>query len=258
MYKRIIAAFIIAIFVGEVSAQSIYNTAFHHFTTDPMANIYGWQGSQLNKYSSEGKFLQTFGIPSYGNIANVDADNAVKTLVFYQEAGKLVLLNNKLAPIGNELDLFEHDLTSITLAALFGNNQIVLFDEPNQDLYITDLNLNVVNKTHCSFPEEIAPFSLQSESDHCIMLVDSLKGIFFFDRFGTFERRLPITGILSAQLYGDNLIYLKDNTLYQYNRKKLEQTHTSPSFVTNSKEIRIARTWRFILDQDGTLHTIQQ
>ncbi len=168
------------------------------------------------------------------------------------------MLNNKLAPIGNELDLFEHDMTSITLAALFGNNRIVLFDEPNQDLYITDLNLNVVTKTHCSFPEEIAPFSLQSESDHCIMLVDSLKGIFFFDRFGTFERRLPITGILSAQLYGDNLIYLKDNTLYQYNRKKLEQTHTSPSFIPNSKEIRMAGTRRFILDKDGILHTIQE
>lgn len=261
MNKCVVITLLIAISIGFGQAQSLSDATHSHFTTDIQNNIYTWSGSSLTKYTTQntpaGEILWVFDKPVYGNISSVDA-NVIKTLVFYQESGKILLLNNTLSPIGNELDLFAHDFTSVTLVALFGNNRIVLFDEINQDLYITDLNLSVISKTHCNFPEEIAPFILQSESDRCIMLVDSLKGVFFFDRFGTFERRLPITGILSAQLYGDNLIYLKDNTLYQYNRKKLEQTHTSPSFVPNSKEIRMAGTCRFILDKDGFLHTFQE
>ena len=94
-------------------------------------------------------------------------------------------------------------------------------------------------------------------SYQCIMLIDSMKGIFFFDRFGTFEQRLPITGILSAQLSGENIIYLKDNSIYFYNRKKLEQSQSYPSFISNSKELRLTGSWLFILDKDGILHTIQ-
>ena len=185
MNKCVVVTLLIAISIGLGQAQSLSDVTHSHFTTDIQNNIYTWSGSSLTKYTTQntpaGEILWVFDKPVYGNISSVDA-NVIKTLVFYQESGKIVLLDNTLSPIGNELDLFEHDLTSVTLAALFGNNRIVLFDETNQDLYITDLNLNVVSKTHCNFPEEIAPFSLQSESDHCIMLVDSLKGVFFFDR----------------------------------------------------------------------------
>lgn len=256
MNKCVVINLLIALSIGLGQAQPLFNTSPEHFTTDIQANIYTWTGSRLSKQTPAGEILRVFDKPVYGNIASVDA-NVIKTLVFYQESGKIVLLDNTLSPIGNELDLFEHDLTSVTLAALFGNNRIVLFDETNQDLYITDLNLNVVSKTHCTFPEEIAPFSLQSEPDHCIMLIDSMKGIFFFDRFGTFEQRLPITGILSAQLSGENIIYLKDNSIYFYNRKKLEQSQSYPSFISNSKELRLTGSWLFILDKDGILHTIQ-
>lgn len=261
MNKCVVINLLIALSIGLGQAQPLFNTSPEHFTTDNQNNIYTWRGARLTKYSTQntpaGEVLWVFDKPLYGNISSVDA-NVIKTLVFYQESGKIVLLDNTLSPIGNELDLFEHDLNSVTLAALFGNNRIVLFDETNQDLYITDLNLNVVSKTHCTFPEEIAPFSLQSEPDHCIMLIDSMKGIFFFDRFGTFEQRLPITGILSAQLSGENIIYLKDNSIYFYNRKKLEQSPAHPTFRTNSKEIRIARGDLYILDKDGVMHHIQE
>ena len=260
MNKSVAITLLIAISIGLGQAQSLSDATHSHFTTDIQNNIYTWSGSSLTKYTTQntpaGEVLWVFDKPVYGNISSVDA-NVIKTLVFYQESGKIVLLNNTLSPIGNELDLFAHDLTSITLAALFGNNRIVLFDETNQDLYITDLNLSVISKTHCSFPEEIAPFSLQSESDHCIMLVDSLKGAFFFDRFGTFDKTFPIPGITSAQLYGEILIYLKDNLIYFYNRKKLEQSPAHPTF-TNSKEIRKARGDLYILDKDGVLHHIQE
>lgn len=261
MNKCVVITLLITISIGLGQAQSLFDATHDHFTTDIQNNIYTWSGTRLTKYSTQntpaGEVLRVFDKPIYGNISSVDA-NVIKTLVFYQESGKIVLLNNTLSPIGNELDLFEHDLNSVTLAALFGNNRIILFDETNQDLYITDLNLTIVSKTHCTFSEEIAPFSLQSESDHCIMLVDSLKGVFFFDRFGTFDKTFPIPGIADAQVYGDNLIYLKDNSIYLYNRKKLEQSPAFPSFIPNSKEIRKTGPCLYILDKNGVMHTIQE
>lgn len=257
MIQRTAFFILIALHVIIGQSQTLFNATYDHFTSDIQANLYPWSGSSLTKCSPAGEVLRVFDKPAFGNISYVDA-GVVKTLVFYRESGKIVLLDNTLSPIGNVLDLFKHDFSSITLAALSGNNRIILFDETNQDLYISDLNLTFVSKTHCNFPEEIAPFSLQCEPDHCIMLVDPQKGFFFFDQFGTFERQIPISGIQSAQLSGDNLIYLKDNTLYQYNRKRLELTQAIPSWVPNSKEIRKAGSWLFILDKDGILHSIQE
>lgn len=256
MNKCVVVTLLIAISIGLGQAQSLSDATHSHFTTDIQNNIYTWDGSNLTKQTPAGEILWVFDKPVYGNISSVDA-NVIKTLVFYQESGKIVLLNNTLSPIGNELDLFAHDLTSITLASLFGNNRIVLFDESNQDLYITDLNLTVVSKTHCAFPEEIAPFSLQCESDHCIMLVDSVHGIFFFDRFGTFDKSFPIPGITNAQLYGENLIYLKDNNIYRYNRKNLELQTLAESPIQDAKEINLTGNGLYVLDKNGIIHLIK-
>lgn len=261
MNKCVAISLLIVLSVGLGQAQSLFDATHDHFTSDIQGNIYTWSGSSLTKYSTQntpaGELLRVFDKPLYGNISSVDA-NVIKTLVFYQEPGKIVFLDNTLSPIGNELDLFEHNFTSITLAALFGNNHIVLFDEPNQDLYITDLNLNTVTKTHCTFPENIEPFSLQTIEDQCIMLIDSTYGAFFFDRFGTYDKTFPIQGITSAQLHGNSILYLKDNTGYSYNRKKLEQSLAQPPFIPNSKEIRIVNANLYILDKDGKMHQIQE
>ena len=158
-----------------------------------------------------------YGDPSWGIISKVDANIASKILVFYQESGNIVLLDNELSPIAGVLNLFDKSLTTVSLAAMGNPNKIMLYDDANQDLIITDLSLNVLSQSHISFPGEFHPTDMQVVTEHRIALLDTLHGICLFDFFGTFEREIPIPNITAMQLMKDQIIYLKDNKLYRYN-----------------------------------------
>ena len=168
-------------------------------------------------FSADDSKRLNYSNPTWGNITCVDAGIASKILVFYRENGTIVLLNNELAIIGTPLSLFERSLMTISLAAMGNPNKIVLYDEANQDLLITDLSLNTLSQTHITFPGEFHPTDMQVVPEHRIALLDTLHGICLFDFFGTFEREIPIPGIKAMQLMKDQIIYLKDNKLYRYN-----------------------------------------
>ena len=250
MRNRIIASFLLAFVIGTALAQPLFETPCRNLTTDNLGNVYAWHDANLIKYSPQGEYLLEFRKPDFGNLSSVCADNSIKIMLFYQESGKIVFLDDKLSPVGNILDLFEHNLSSITNATLLGNNQIVLFDESNQDLMIADLNLNVISKTHCDNELNIHPSSLQCIPDHAIMLVDSTQGLFLFDNFGTYERLFPVQNIISAQQVDDKLCYLKDNTIHIYNRTNHE-LHTLPYLPKHVEVFRWANRFLYLLDNEG-------
>ena len=105
---------------------------------------------------------------------------------------------------------------TVTLAAMGNPNTIVLYDEANQELILTDLSLNISSRSHITFPGEFHPTDMQVVPEHLIALLDEHHGICLFDFFGTFVREIPISGITAMQLLKDQIIYLKDKTLYQY------------------------------------------
>ena len=190
--------------------------AYESLTTDIQGNIYLTSGSNLDFFTPDGKRHLNYSDPTWGNITKVDAGIASKILVFYRESGTITLLDNELAPIGSPLNLLEKSLATVSLAAMGNPNKIVLYDEANQDLIITDLSLNILSQSHITFPGEFHPTDMQVVPEHRIALLDTLHGICLFDFFGTFEREIPIPGIQAMQLMKDRIIYLKDNTLYKY------------------------------------------
>ena len=198
--------------------------------------------------------------PTHGDITNVDAGIASKILVFYRESGTITLLNNELAPIGKPLNLLEKSLTTVNLAAMGNPNRIVLYDEANQDLLITDLSLNVLSRTHITFPGEFHPTDMQVVPEHRIALLDTLHGICLFDFFGTFEREIPIPGIKAMQLMKDQLIYLKDNKLYRYN---LPTTSSPKSIETidiqlpNIKQFHFLQNTLYYIDADNIAYIMR-
>ena len=187
-----------------------------NITTDIQGNVFLTHGSNLNMLLTDGTKPLNYSEPTYGNIAQVDAGIASKSLVFYRESGTIILLNNELSPIGNPLSLFNKSLMTVSLAAMGNPNKIVLYDEANQDLIITDLNLNMLTRSHITFPGEFHPSDMQVVPEHRIALLDTIHGVCLFDFFGTFEKEIPIPGVKAMQLMKDQIIYLKENKLYRY------------------------------------------
>ena len=218
--KRIISIIIITfpVALGCAYAQErlFFDIPCENITTDIQGNVFLTHGSNLNMLPADGAKPLNYSEPTYGNIAQVDAGIASKILVFYRETGIITLLNNELAPINNPMSLFDKSQMTVSLAAMGNPNKIVLYDEANQNLIITDLSLNTLSQTHISFPGEFHPTDMQVLPEHRIALLDTLHGICLFDFFGTFEKEIPIPGVKAMQLMKDQIIYLKDNKLYQH------------------------------------------
>ena len=216
--RKTLLLFLFSVALGCINAQErlFFDHPCEGITTDLQGNVFVTHGATLDMFSANDAKRLNYSEPTHGDITNVDAGIASKILVFYRESGTITLLNNELAPIGKPLNLLERSLTTVNLAAMGNSNTIVLYDEANQELILTDLNLNVSSRTHVAFPGEFRPTDMQVLPEHRIALLDNQHGICLFDFYGTFEREIPIPGITAMQLMKDQIIFLKDKTLYQY------------------------------------------
>lgn len=212
----IIITFTVALSCANAQERLFSDMPCENITTDIQGNVFFTHGSNLNMLPANGTKPLNYSAPTYGNIVQVDAGIASKILVFYRESGTITLLNNELSPIGNPLNLYDKSLMTISLASMGNPNKIVLYDEANQDLLITDLSLNLLNRTHITFPDEFHPTDMQVLPEHRIALLDTANGICLFDFFGTFEKEIPIPDVKAMQLMKDKIIYLKGNKLYSY------------------------------------------
>lgn len=219
-------------------------------TTDLQGNVFVTRGTNLELLSADGKRQRNYSEPTHGNITSVDAGIASKILVFYRESGTILLLNNELSPICAPINLFDRSLMTISLVAMGNPSKIVLYDEANQNLIITDFSLNTISQSHITFPGEFHPTDMQVVPEHRIALLDTLHGICLFDFFGTFEREIPIPGIKAMQLMKDQIIYLKDKAVYQY----ILPSETSPMSISSLEitiPVKAFHLWRnelYIID----------
>ena len=253
--RKIILIALTIVALGFSYAQerpSFIQSPCDNFTVDLHENLYLWKDAVLEKRSTDGKVLAQYSNPALGTIRSVDASIPSKILVFHQESGTLVLLDNTLSPAGNALSLFDHGLYSITLAAFAGTNRIALFDDAAQQLLLTDLDLNIVNSTPVDAGPDFHPTLIESSLDKNVLMADSLLGILFFDKFGSFERKLPLTDVQSMQMQGNNLYYLKDDNLYNYDLLALDIILVSNG-LSDIRAFRRTNSNLYLLDKEGIL-----
>lgn len=217
--RKALIIIIFSVALGHINAQErlfFADKTYESITTDIQGNLYLSVGSQLDFFSPDGNRRLNYSDQNWGNITCVDAGIASKILVFYRESGIITLLNSELSPIGNPLSLFDKSMMTISMAAMGNPNKIVLYDEANQDLLITDLNLNILTQSHITFPDEFHPVDMQVVPEHRIALLDTLHGICLFDFFGTFEREIPMPDVKAMQLTKDRLFYFRKDQLWRY------------------------------------------
>lgn len=255
--KRGIFSFILIVALGHINAQerpSFTNVSSNNFTTDIQNNLYLWKDANLNLYTIHGEHISSYSNPESGPITSVSANTGTKILVFHQESGTITLLNNKLAIIENPIHLYEKGWYSITAAALLGTSQIALYDASNEDLIILNLNLTTLNKTHCDFRKDFSPQLLKISSEKDILLIDSASGVYFFDSFGTFVKKIAIMGIKDAHLHQGILYYLKGNHLYGYRLANMEQFEVPISQLSTIKAFNVSHNYYFYLSETGEIH----
>jgi len=240
---------------------SFANNLYESVTSDIQGNLYLTSGTHLDFFTPDEKRHLNYSDQTWGNITRVDVGIPSKILVFYRESGTIILLNNELAPISSPLNLFDKSLMTVSLAAMGNPNKIVLYDEANQDLLITDLSLNVLTRTHITFPGEFHPSDMQVIPEHRIALLDTLRGICFFDFFGTFEKEIPVPNIKIMQLEKDGAIYYQNNQIFHYRMPSAKNPLREPAIIfskPNLKDFDINAGKLYYIDNQGYIFCLSE
>ena len=95
------------------------------------------ENSTIHKLDTNGKITASFRHPRLGNVDNLDVSNPFKLMAFYDNFQTLVFFDKNLNEL-NELDLKSINFSNVTAAALFTDNQILIFDDNEKKLKLVD------------------------------------------------------------------------------------------------------------------------
>jgi len=211
------------VLVKSIPANSTY------ITTDNLGNLYLLNSDLLEKYDSQGNFQKNFSNKNWGSISSIDANNALKILLFYKSFQQILLLDNTLSPSGNSISLEALGYNQTALVCSSNDNGFWIFSQQNSELVRFDKNLQKTQQTGNIAQltgMEINPNFLMEQYNK-IFLNDSSKGVLVFDIYGTYHKTIPLKGLRHFQIFNDLLIYFKEEKLKSYNMKTLEEREIS-------------------------------
>jgi hypothetical protein len=210
------------------------------FITDNLQNAYVYSGSVLKKYDIQGKLLCQHDDKSFGGITYVDVNDPMKIMVFYKDFPELVFLDNTLSANGTPISPGSIGFQLTTLSCMSHDNGVWLYDAQGIQLVRLDVNLNVTQKTGNLVQSIGIPLNPNYliEYNSYVYMNDSAHGILVFDQYGTYYKTIPIKGLTTFEVRGDDLFYNKGNGIYDYHIKTiLEDVTKAPDSLSTGMRV---------------------
>ena len=183
--------------------------------TDKIGNIYTFKNEEIMRHASKSDRVRRESFKKYGNISSVDVINPLKILVFFQDLVLIVFLDNELGIRGQTLELDFMGYPQVTAVCRSYDNGTWLFDKSTFRLSRLSENLRETNSTSNLMQitgSQINP-DMMIETNRRLYLSDYNEGIFVFDFFGTFIRKIHAKGVKSLDFFGDNVYFLTDKEI---------------------------------------------
>ena len=187
-------------------------------TLDNLDNIFVvTEKNQVLKYDASGKLLWNYSNKAFGKLGYLDTTDPMRILLFYPAIQQVVVLNNTL----NEISRFNIGTDAsrqIGLVAAANSNGYWIYDQQDRILrklgnQFNDERLsgNIYQQTGV----DVQPVFMLA-NDQYVFLSDPKKGIFVFDRFGTYARTLEIGSVKSFQVKNSQLLFFQRAALKAY------------------------------------------
>lgn len=228
---------------------------------DNLDNLYVVSSTgQLRKFNNRGDSVGVFnGIRNYGKLQAIDVTNPLKPLLFYKDFSTVVILNRLLAS-RTSLDFRRHNVLQPTAIGLSYDNNIWVFDQYDNKLKKLDEAGNNLLETadfRQLFNQTFTPQKIINDGGF-VYLADSAAGVFVFDNYGAFKRKIALKNWRNLDVWGGKLVRLGGDAVMVYNPDTfIEQTQKFPaaftpylhSFTTHNKLITFSsdslRIYRF-------------
>lgn len=219
--------------------------------SDYLANLYLIENYRLSLYDKNGNSSYIYEDYSHGKISSVDVSDPLKILVYYEDYMHLKVLDKTLSEIGN-YNLNDLGYFSVSALAHSRDDNFWIFDNIAFRLKKIDASgspLYTSEKFNLLFKETVQVKSIL-DYENFLYLNDPKNGIYVFDRFGTYQKRIPLIGINSFQIIQNKLIYFKENSLFSYDLVSfIEEQMPLPEWL-QSKASELRKDRVFIVEPD--------
>lgn len=219
------------------------------FTTDNMGNVFlAKSNGDLLKYNRDGDSLTIQNYKRYGKLESIDASNPFEIYLFYKDLNTVLLVDNQLT-LRSSFDLENLEMVNVSATARSADNGLWLYDlssnrlkkyNKQQDLEIESVPSNFYSNSILS------PFQIIDKQNQ-VFVCDSSEGIFVFDNYGIFYKRLPIRTHKPIQIEGENLIYATDSAYTKYSLKNFKET-ILPMSKGKNKYLRTEKDRLYLLE----------
>ena len=209
----------------EFELVSEIKKSISYMTTDQLGNLYIGDGQNLYMYNKFGDSLNAFNSRRYGAISFVDATDPYKILLYFKDYNFILFLDNYLAVNGEAIDLQTLGFDQSSIACRSRVNGFWVFDRIRQKIYHLDEEFNQTQETVNLiqwFGNRINP-NFMVEYNNKLYVNEKKSGIYVFDHFGTFLKRIPIKGLTHFQPKEGYLNFERSDELCSYSLKDFEE-----------------------------------
>lgn len=220
---------------------------------DNLDNLYIISSTgQVKKFGPKGDSIGVFnGVRAYGNLTAIDVTNPLKPLLFYKDFSYVVVLDRFLAS-RTAVNLRKYNVLQPSAIGLSYDNNIWVFDTYDNKLKKIDEAGNLLLQTddfRSVFAQSFAPQRLMNENGF-VYLADSASGVFVFDNYGTYKRKIPVKNWNAIDVVNGRIVHLSKDAIVVYNPVNLvEKSFAYPSsfrpylhsFTTNDKFITFSQ-----------------
>lgn len=193
---------------------------------DSLGKLYQVNEKSVIKYSSEGKEITRYSLYNTGSISSIDTRNALQTLLFFKDQQEIVLLDNML---GESRKIQLTDYFDWIDLACFSNrdNAFWFYSISAQSLIKTNKELEVLKKLDNIsqlLNTDLNPTQL-FEREEKVYLLDPKHGVFVFDIFGNYTKKIVLESPIKMEVQEDILYYLSNNSIKGYHLLTFDKTN---------------------------------
>lgn len=197
----------------HVSAQKNHRI----IEVDHLGYIYTIDGNELKKFSSEKELLSNFSDALLGEITSVDVSNPLRLLLFYKEFNQLLYLDQTLTPIADPIDLYNYSDNETQLCCDASSGGFWMYNKDDNQAFKISRQGEILNTSSLltSYLKDTEPLKITEHQEKLHLLIPS-QGLLILNKFGHFLQQIPLPGINDFGFKNQDILYLKNDTWYQY------------------------------------------
>lgn len=262
---RLISAFLLFFIIGfqrNANAQTDslldvlppVNYPISSFTVGNLGELYIINtDNQLKKLDEKGDSVGVYNqVTKYGKLSYVVAQNPWKTLLFYKNFSTIVLLDKYLNVISS-INLRNKNILRAEAITTSYDNKIWIYDEQENKLKKIDDSGNLLSET-VDFRNlfDVVPTPARLiDYDGFVYLYDPQNGLYIFDYYGSFKRKLSFKGWTDFAVIGKSIYGFDAEKMYKYTSPLPQvEEFPLPEILRNNSTIKVSNNkFYFLKDQ---------